>query len=528
MKLLDTQNDLKLVVDKPEYRIYENLDFSIPHISAYNRIFLVAPPDITGNIPFEDGDIPNLLQNPSFENGATPWFEEGIEGAKYSIDNMTGYSGQSSLRLELEEEADNTSVQQSIEIEENSRFRMTARVKSENAQTVQFKAYFRDTAGDRIKPDGADCLQVNLGVNPSEDWSWVGWIIDPPPNAVNMEIHLNLIWWMKVDADKPATTWLDDVSVKDWRYFTGHTFSGEGITLKYQHGQALATIPELLSKIPNLNLSQHLLVFGEFLLSEESREEYLKLADTVIFLGDIDNSEEIKKWTDEAESILFVHEAESNLSFTPVEPPEETDPIIIVDDNQATFWESTAARVGSIGTPSLSNEAVDMVNGTDSLKITVGSGESARWSLEHDYTAPQDWSGKDFISLYWYGNNTGATLRFIALNSYEPLSYFQYYFTDDFSGWRRIKIPFSDFTTTGEPSWDNITFLQISVMEENVSGTWYLDRVIVDVDPFIPSATVIDSTSTEASLSYDHAQAIDGEGQLTKPFFAPRDDYFRF
>jgi len=81
----------------------------------------------------------------------------------------------------------------------------------------------------------------------------------------------------------------------------------------------------------------------------------------------------------------------------------------------------------------------------------------------------------------------------------------------------------------GEPSWDNITFLQISMMDENVSGTWYLDSIVADVNP-PPTATVtvIDSTSTEALFSYDHALVIDGEGQLTKPFFAPRTNYLRF
>jgi len=564
IKLLDTQDDLKVVVDNPEYRIYENMDFTIPHISAYNRIFLVAPPDIIrGDIALEVEDAINLLHNPGFEDGFIPWFEEGIEGAKYSIDNMTAYSGQSSLRLELEPEADHSGVHQSIEIEKNSRFRMTARVKSENTQMVQFKAYFRDDAGDRIKPGGADCLQARLGVIPGEDWSWVGWIIEPPPNAVEMEIQLNLIWWMKVDTDKLATIWLDDISVKDWRYYTGQAFSGEEIPPMYQHGQTMATIPGLLSKIPNLDPSQHLLIFGEFLPSEETMEEYLELADTVIFLGDVDGSEEAKKWTEEAQSLLFVYEAESCLTLTPVEVPEETDPIEIADDNQAAFWEGkraradlievpfkmseetdpieiaddnqaafwegTEARVGSIGIPGLSNEAVEMVKGADSLKITVGSGSSARWSLEHSYTTPQDWSGKDFISLNWYGGNTGATLRLIALDSQEPLNYFLYYFTDDFSGWQKIKMPISDFGTMGEPSWDNITFLQISMMDENVSGTWYLDSIVADVNP-PPTATVtvIDSTSTEALFSYDHALVIDGEGQLTKPFFAPRTNYLRF
>jgi len=390
VNLLDRQSDLKVVVDKPEYRIYENLDFTIPHISAYNQIFLVAPPDLTRDSPSE---------------GETTAIPRPVENWYY----FYGYP------------------------------------RSEEGYPTQYLRVYGDSLEDEF-------------------------------------------------------------------------------SLEYLHGQTMVTVPELLSKIPNLNSSQHLLVFGEFLPSEEAREEYLKLVDAVIFLGDVDGSEEAKRWTEEPEVLLFVHEAESSLTLTPVKIPEETDPIEIADDNQAAFWEGrgaqtdlievpfkiseetplievaddnqaafwkgTAARVGSIGTPSLSNETGESVNGADSLKIAVGSGESARWSLEHDYTTPQDWSGKDFISLYWYGGNTGAQLRLIALNSYEPLNYFSYYFMDDFSDWRKIKIPLSDFTTVGEASWDNISFLQISMMEENVSGTWYLDRVVVDVNP-PPSPTAI-------------------------------------
>ncbi|MFC1941896.1 carbohydrate binding domain-containing protein [Chloroflexota bacterium] len=351
VKLLDRQRDLKLVVDKPEYRIYENLDFTIPHISAYNRIFLVAPPDLTRGLPLEV---------------ETPAMQRPVENWNY----FYGYS------------------------------------------RLQEKYPYQYLSG--------------------------------------APFHFDI----------------------------------EDFPLEYLHGQTLATIPGLLSKIPNLNASQHLLVFGEFLPSEETREEYLELADAVIFLGDVDSSEEAWKWTEEAEALLFVHEAESSLTFTPDELSEETTPLIIADDNQAAFWEGKGAI-------QLSNDSLQIVSSADSLKIAVDEGNEKRWHLEHNYTIPQDWSGKDFISLNWYGGNTGATLRLIALNSYDPLNYFCYYFIDDFSGWERIKILLGDFTTVGEPTWDNITLLQMSVMEDNISGTWYLERVIADVNPPTWIATVI-------------------------------------
>ena len=546
IRLLDKQNDLKLMVDKPEYRIYKNMDFTIPHISAYNRLFLIAPPDVTNGMPaaLEESYVLSrelsVIQNSGFEAGSTYWFEDGIdgiEGATASIDNTTAYMGQSSLKLGLEPGANDIGVQQLTKIKGSQRFRMTAGLRSENASSVQFKAYFSDSAGDRIKHDGADSLQANLGIKPGENWDWVQWNFNAPPNAVEMDIQLNMIHWMKVNEDKSATIWLDEINVEEWSFVSGHAFSNESIPIKFLHGQSMAVVPELLSKIPDLDPSKHLLVFGDFFSSEETGEEYRKMADTVIFFGDYDRSGVADKWIEEPESLLFFHDVESAIHFIPAEESKEL--VEIADDNQAEFWQGGVGQRGSVGAPRFSNvgfydsrnesKTAEGFKGADSLKISVGSGDGLRWHFGHTYAIPQDWSGKDFISLYWYGGNSGASLRFIAATevSAESVDYFYARFSDDFTGWKQIVLPFTEFQVHGKPSWGNITFLEFQTDSHNLEGTWYLDRMVVDVNPTFPVVTGISDVSAGTSGGLDNVLVVDERGKLVKQFFAPRANYFR-
>lgn len=169
--------------------------------------------------------------------------------------------------------------------------------------------------------------------------------------------------------------------------------------------------------------------------------------------------------------------------------PEETDPRVITDDGQSSFWRARAVGrpPGFVGMPVLFDDAETKVKDTDSLKIEIPSGTAATVGVDHEYEPAENWSGKDFISFYWHGANTG--IRFYVKAFSGDANFFTNIFIDNFAGWRQLIFPLGTFTylTVGSPNWNNITRIEIG----NESGmpsppyTYHLDRIIADVYPAI-------------------------------------------
>jgi hypothetical protein len=105
-----------------------------------------------------------------------------------------------------------------------------------------------------------------------------------------------------------------------------------------------------------------------------------------------------------------------------------------VYDDDETFWMSYQAGIGSYSIR-LSKELTEKMKGTSSLKMVVGLGNYAIIGIRHDYSPPVDWCGKEFIGFYWYGVNNGVTWR---LHIASQEGYREYFFKDNFSGWRYI------------------------------------------------------------------------------------------
>ena len=65
---------------------------------------------------------------------------------------------------------------------------------------------------------------------------------------------------------------------------------------------------------------------------------------------------------------------------------------------------------------------------------------------------PSDWSSYEGVSFWLYGSNTGNGLFFEINENRNPgsttndVEIWTYPFTDDFSGWQQIIIPFDAFT----------------------------------------------------------------------------------
>jgi beta-glucanase (GH16 family) len=123
-------------------------------------------------------------------------------------------------------------------------------------------------------------------------------------------------------------------------------------------------------------------------------------------------------------------------------------------------------------------------------------------------TGPQDWINFTGVSFWMYGFNSGNTVQFEILdNRSDPTTdtaeRFDTLFTDDFTGWQQVIIPFSDFTRAtdfqppGAPD-DGLTLTEMwgwAVPLDGSAGTLILDDVGLEqaiVDDFesgLPTGT---------------------------------------
>ncbi|MDX3576870.1 glycoside hydrolase family 3 protein [Streptomyces sp. FL07-04A] len=88
----------------------------------------------------------------------------------------------------------------------------------------------------------------------------------------------------------------------------------------------------------------------------------------------------------------------------------------------------------------------------DGQQVLAGSYAISGWGgFTHDYAATgpaHDWSAHRGIRFWWEGRGTGAKVGFEIKDGGahgEASELWTTSFTDDFTGWRRIEIPFSDF-----------------------------------------------------------------------------------
>jgi beta-glucanase (GH16 family) len=143
---------------------------------------------------------------------------------------------------------------------------------------------------------------------------------------------------------------------------------------------------------------------------------------------------------------------------------------------------------------------VQVVGDTDPLARPGQTGDNAVLASTFDATSGfagfgdglggDDWSSYTGVSFWFYGSNTGQSLQFeIQDNRSDPSTdtaeRFDYDFLDDFSGWQKVVIPFSDFTRAtdyqppGAPD-DGLTLTEMwgwAVVLDGAAGTLYMDDV---------------------------------------------------
>ena len=182
--------------------------------------------------------------------------------------------------------------------------------------------------------------------------------------------------------------------------------------------------------------------------------------------------------------------------FTVDNDAEGSNFVTVVDDTQTVFWTGLAFGNGSVGTPTLSNDPSEKTKGIDSLRMNVESGNKSYWVITHNFSPPANWSDKDFLSLNWYGTDSGKKFSILAWDS--P-NYFSYSFQDNWSGWKQLVIPLMKFQKSGTPSWANINYLDIQA-SPGVLGTWHLDQIAVSAGRWINITALIDTSSFSGAI----------------------------
>ena len=178
-----------------------------------------------------------------------------------------------------------------------------------------------------------------------------------------------------------------------------------------------------------------------------------------------------------------------SFEFILVNELEETDSFnCLWDDNQTSFWSIIVGGSGSLSYPTVADVTSPVKHGNNAYKISWDTTGTYGWiAINHDFDPPQDWSGYDFLCLWWYGDGSGHQIR-IHLKSNIENNYGAYWDVNiDWNGWRRIILSLRKPTgeASGPLDLNNIKRIQIRVSTGGFAKTWYLDRGGLDVGNWV-------------------------------------------
>ena len=250
---------------------------------------------------------------------------------------------------------------------------------------------------------------------------------------------------------------------------------------------------------------------------------------------DLFSGEAIVEVSVDNDDFFFLHDEEysrrvvdeplgNSTEFVLVNVVHENSFEVIGDDDQSELWISQGLGKGSISAPMLSNDDLVKQSGTNSLRIQVTEGEYLQWQISRIFDAAQNWSEHDFITFYWYGYGDGKSY-IVELLAPDSNNYFWYMFIDSWQGWRKVVIPLRMPETypdpypslhkpiriggveiaksiKGTPSFEEVTRVNIrlSASNLNVQGTWYLDKIGLDLGRWAEANMTIVGASPTGEL----------------------------
>ena len=192
----------------------------------------------------------------------------------------------------------------------------------------------------------------------------------------------------------------------------------------------------------------------------------------------------------------------NNLEFVMYNNEQNANYSSIVYDDQTAFWSVKGGLgTGNISVPLLTNDPSMKIEGNDSLKVVIGEGNYGDWYVEKDYPVAQDWSQRDFMSIWWYGTNSGQNIGILASET-SWKNDFQYSFIDNFLGWQRLIVSLNEFTPYGAPSWSAISRLQLRSLNGGTPGTLHIGSIgLEDGNNALMEITINNATVAVPKLS---------------------------
>jgi hypothetical protein len=145
------------------------------------------------------------------------------------------------------------------------------------------------------------------------------------------------------------------------------------------------------------------------------------------------------------------------------------------DDENAEFWTiSFGGSEGKLGAPAITTETVIVKKGDKAFKFTVPSGGNYTYAaMDHTYSPSEDWSGYDFLSLWWYGKNTGERLTIRIEDSLGQAQ--EWRLIENWFGWKELILPLKepDVFWHNPANLSDVAKIRIAKYE---AGSWFLDE----------------------------------------------------
>lgn len=181
--------------------------------------------------------------------------------------------------------------------------------------------------------------------------------------------------------------------------------------------------------------------------------------------------------------------------------------LVLVDDEAACSYVANAFGNGDISAPILDDDSEIKISGTDSLRITVGSGTYRQWAIEYEFENTTNVEDYDCLSFYWYGKANEARYA-VTVNTNVHDRFFWYEFVDDWEGWKKVILPIHiddgkhasygisfTKTTQNQANWrevSSITF-KLSAKNPSLGGTFHVDCLRFERAPVVGIEVAINS-----------------------------------
>lgn len=135
---------------------------------------------------------------------------------------------------------------------------------------------------------------------------------------------------------------------------------------------------------------------------------------------------------------------------------------VVWTNNSLGFWKVQNSGSGEY---QLTISAEIAEGGTESTYVSRISGQHSIIYIYRDFDPTVNWSGYDYLELWFYGNNTGDNMTFWlrSENNWEKRSFYEW--SDHWVGWKRITFRFQNPTYIGSAGGANLSIIDMIVID---------------------------------------------------------------